>query len=153
LPAVDAASASPGADAHGAGGPAPSRVEVGALTDEQIARSVTRVHDATFEVAVALLPQVFADPVTALRGARVIPSSRDGRPAGFKLFAIRPGSLPAALGFRNGDLLVTIAGESLVDASRGLELYARLGALAPGDVIRVGIERGGRPSTLTYRIR
>jgi type II secretory pathway component PulC len=42
------------------------------------------------------------------RAARIVPSLTNGRPSGVKLYAIRPGSLFAALGLRNGDTLVTV---------------------------------------------
>ena len=43
--------------------------------------------------------------------ARVVPAFREGRPVGFKLFAIRDGSLYSRLGLRNGDVLQRINGE------------------------------------------
>jgi hypothetical protein len=140
-----------------AGGPGcaglPRGLEGDAPSDGEIARWVTRVDEVTVELAAALVPRVLADPVGSLRGARIVPSLRDGRPSGFKLYAIRPGSLVAALGLRNGDLVVTVDREAAFDAGRGLALFARIRGLAPGDTIAIGVERVGRPLTITYRIR
>jgi hypothetical protein len=56
---------------------------------------------------------IAADPTGQ---ARLVPSFRDGAPVGMKIYAIRPGSLFAALGFRAGDLVTSID-DRPVDAS------------------------------------
>ncbi|HEY8141291.1 MAG TPA: hypothetical protein VIG06_01420 [Kofleriaceae bacterium] len=57
------------------------------------------------------------------RSARIVPTMRDGAPIGFKLYAIRPGSLLAAIGFENGDTLRAINDVPLVSADLALEVY------------------------------
>jgi len=57
----------------------------------------------------------------ATMGARVVPSMKEGRPVGLKLFAIRPDSLFAAAGFFNGDLLTEVNGLPLTDPDEVLK--------------------------------
>lgn len=61
--------------------------------------------------------EFFADllvnPVRLAGQARVIPSYRDGQPRGLKFYAVRPGTLPRAIGMKNGDLLTAINGRPL----------------------------------------
>jgi general secretion pathway protein C len=45
--------------------------------------------DGRFEVDRALVTQLLANPSAAARGARVVPSVKDGKPNGFKLYAVR----------------------------------------------------------------
>ncbi len=61
----------------------------------------------------ALLDKIIANPMAAASSVRTVPAVKDGKPAGFKLYAIRPGSLFARLGFLNGDTLVSINGFDL----------------------------------------
>ena len=82
--------------------------------------------------------------------ARIVPSLTDGRPQGFKLYAIRPGSIFERLLLRNGDRLRTINGFELSSPDKALEVYTRLHA---ADRMVVEIERSGRPMVLTYWIR
>jgi general secretion pathway protein C len=75
---------------------------------------------------------------------------RAGVVDGFTLFAIRAGSLFAALGFANGDPIQRINGLALTSADRALEVYTKL-----RDAPRLEFElvRRGRPVTLTIEIR
>ena len=58
--------------------------------------------------------------------ARVVPVFRQGQPLGFKLFSIRPDSLPAYAGMRNGDLLTSINGMHLRTPDEVLAAYPKL---------------------------
>jgi general secretion pathway protein C len=49
-----------------------------------------------------------------------------GNVIGFKLYAIRPNSPLARLGFQNGDTLVSINGFALTSADKALEIYTKL---------------------------
>jgi hypothetical protein len=62
----------------------------------------------------------------AAMGARVVPSMKQGRPVGLKLFAIRPDSLFAAAGFFNGDLLTDVNGLPLTDPDAVLKAVETL---------------------------
>jgi general secretion pathway protein C len=67
-------------------------------------------------------------------------------------YRVYPGRNPAAfsrLGLRPGDLITSINGTPLDDASRGDEIIRTMGSAAE---VRVGLMRNGRPSELTLNL-
>lgn len=97
----------------------------------------------------ATVEGLLADPVALSRQARVIPSVKDGVARGLKFYGIRPGSLPKALGLKNGDLLVGVNERPLTDMESSMQLYS---GLRRADELRLAIERKGEPLTLTLKI-
>ena len=93
---------------------------------------------------------VLADSQALMRGARVVPSVRDGKVNGFKLYAIRPGSLYAALGLRNGDTVTMINGMELDSPDKALKIYA---AVTAADRVTVHLLRRGKKQTKVYLIK
>ncbi|KFE69987.1 type II secretion system protein GspC [Hyalangium minutum] len=81
--------------------------------------------------------------------ARVVPSFTDGKPRGFKLFAMRPDSLYAKLGLKNGDILQRINGSTLDDPMRAMEAYH---SMKGASRIELQIERDGQPLRKTYTV-
>ena len=76
--------------------------------------------------------------------ARVVPTSH---PSGFKLLAIRPGSVFSLFGLRNGDIIRRIAGREIDSPDRALEVYAELKEATSVDL---EIERNGVPIRHRY---
>lgn len=103
----------------------------------------------TWRLHRASLMTFLADPAGALRSARLVPARRDGRPLGFKIFGIRPVSVPAALGLKNGDLVRAVNGLPLSTPAEALEAYGQLQA---AEAITLEITRRGVPMTLTYTL-
>jgi general secretion pathway protein C len=97
-----------------------------------------RTFDAALEHTEALATRV-----------HIVPFLRDGQPVGFKLFAIRPGSLLDRLWLRNGDVLLAIDDLQLVSPEKALALYARL---RTADRFTVSLERDGEPRLATLEI-
>ena len=93
---------------------------------------------------------LLADPASLTTQMRVMPSLRDGVVRGFKLYGIRPGSLPKLLGFRNGDLLVSVNGVALngVDGAMGA-----VQGLRRVDSLAVELERKGERMIKTCDLR
>ena len=50
-----------------------------------------------------------------MKQARIVPSQKDGKTQGYKFYGIRRGSLPKALGIKNGDMLVEVDGKEVRD--------------------------------------
>jgi type II secretory pathway component PulC len=78
-----------------------------------------------------LVPQKLADlvmtnPTLIARTARVVPSIKKGKPNGFKLYAIRPGSVYERVGFVNGDTLHAVNGHHLHSLDGALEAYTQV---------------------------
>ena len=84
------------------------------------------------------------------RQARVIPHYRDGKPQGFKIVGVRPGSLYSQIGVRSGDILKSVNGEEISSPNKALELYEKL---KNSDNVAVDVERRGRKVTLDYQIK
>ncbi len=79
--------------------------------------------------------------------ARVVPSFEDGEAAGFKVFAIRPGSTLSQLGFLNGDSIYAIQGRPVTDPESALEAYNNL---LHATLVTVSVKRRGAPVELTF---
>lgn len=97
-----------------------------------------------------VLGRVLADQEALLRGARAVPMFVDGKQAGYKLFAIRPGSLYAAFGLQNGDAIEKIAGVALISAESALAAYSKA---KESKLIPVELRRRGVAMTLTYEVQ
>jgi general secretion pathway protein C len=73
--------------------------------------------------------------------ARLVPSLRKGRMAGLTFYAIRPGSLFAALGVQNGDTMLSVNGTSMGQPGCvSLDLFAD-----PPEVLDINLMREGKP--------
>jgi general secretion pathway protein C len=81
--------------------------------------------------------------------ARIVPHFEGGQGAGFKLFAIRPGSIYSMIGIQNGDVIKQINGEMINSPDKALEAYARLKS---ANNITIDVVRNGQKKTLTYNI-
>lgn len=111
---------------------------------------IRKVGDHTYEVPKDVVDALIANPTVATLGARMIPAMRDGKPDGFKLYAIRPDSLFAVLGFMNGDTLQKVNGLDITSADKALEVYTKL---RRATALEVELLRRGKPVKLDYRIR
>jgi hypothetical protein len=113
---------------------------------------VRRISDTRFELDRSMLESVLSNPSAVSRAARVVPSiaPRDGRPNGFKLYAIRPDSVYSVIGLQNGDTLSAINGQTLDNPAKAFELYAKLRTASS---LQLSVIRRGQPMTLDYSIR
>ena len=84
------------------------------------------------------------------RQARVIPHYRGGKPQGFKIVGVRPGSLYSHIGLRSGDVIKGVNDEAITSPNKALELYEKLKS---EDAVSVDIERRGRKITNEYSIK
>lgn len=81
---------------------------------------------------------------------RAVPHFEGGSATGFRLFAIRQGSLFDKIGLKNGDILRSINGNAINDPSRAL---AMLGELRNQRELNVEVMRNKENKTLNYQIR
>jgi type II secretory pathway component PulC len=97
------------------------------------------------------LELILASPAWLASQALVVPALRDGLHEGFKLYGIRRGSLPARLGFKNGDFLVSLNGHSLESLELSMRAYeaVRRGA---GSKLEFEVQRRSEPHTVTLQI-
>lgn len=105
---------------------------------------ITRVGEHHHRIAPAAVPEVIA---AGVRGARLTPSIKNGQRNGVKLYAIRPGSFYARVGFMNGDTVHALNGVDLIEPARLAPDY--LLASTPAVVT---LTRRGKPVTLVIEI-
>ena len=111
---------------------------------------IKKIDDSTYEIDKSLVEKVLLNPMAIAKGARVVPAMNNGKPDGFKLYAIRPDSAFAKLGLTNGDTLKQINGFELTSADKALEVYTKL---REATSLEVEVQRRGKPVTLKYTIR
>jgi len=81
---------------------------------------------------------------------RVVPHFADGKPDGFKIFNIRPGSLFAQLGMVNGDIIKRVNGLDITGPEQALQMFTQL---RDESRVTVDLERFRKNLTLQYDIR
>lgn len=111
---------------------------------------IKKIDDSNYEIDKSLVEKVLLNPMAVAKGARVVPSMKNGKPDGFKLYAIRPSSAFAKLGLSNGDTLQSINGFELTSADKALEVYTKL---RDATSLEVEVTRRGKPVTLKYSIK
>ncbi len=120
--------------------------DVAALLDA----GIKKIDDENYEIDRGVIDKLLANPLALSKGARIVPSIKDGRPNGMKLYAIRPSSFYARIGLANGDTVHAINGYDLSSLDRGLEVYTKVRSARSVDL---DITRRGKPVRLRYRIR
>jgi len=111
---------------------------------------IKKIDESTFEVDRGLVDKVLANPMAVAKGARVVPSVKNGKANGFKLYAIRPSSVYAKLGLSNGDTIHSINGFDLTSPDKALEVYTKV---KEATSLSVSLTRRGKPMNLNYSIR
>jgi general secretion pathway protein C len=81
---------------------------------------------------------------------RAVPHFEGGRSTGFRLFAIRSGSIFDKIGLKNGDIIQKVNGSEMSDPSRALQLLQELRSESD---LTVEVVRNRQPMTLSYSIR
>lgn len=81
---------------------------------------------------------------------RAVPHFEGGQSVGFRLFAIRRGSLFDRIGLKNGDIIRSINGNEMNDPSKAVAL---LQELRDASNLDVEITRNQQPQKLTYSIQ
>lgn len=77
----------------------------------------------SYEIARDAVDLLLRNPMVISRQARIVPSIKNGKPNGIKMYAIRPDSLFTKLGLRNGDTIHRINGHELTSPDKALEIY------------------------------
>lgn len=126
--------------------PQGSREELQASIDS----AIKKVSDNMYEIDRAFVDKVLANPMGVAKGARIVPSVKDGKTNGFKLYAIRPNSVYAKLGLQNGDTLQSINNFGLTSIDQALEVYTKL---REASSLEVDLVRRGKQEKFRYSIR
>ncbi|WDT81411.1 MAG: PDZ domain-containing protein [Candidatus Manganitrophus sp.] len=95
------------------------------------------------ENAVNNLPQL-------LTKARIVPNFSEGKPDGFRIFAITEDSLYAKIGLQNGDILHRVNGIEVKDPQNFLKVFEQL---KDENAINVDLVRNNQRETFSYEVR
>jgi len=123
---------------------------MGSDPDDALLATIRKIDDSHYSVPRATIDSLLADPMKAALSARIVPAIKNGKPVGFKLYAIRPSSIIGKLGFRNGDTILAINGYELTSPDKALEIYTKLKSV---DSLTFDIERRGSPVMETITVR
>jgi general secretion pathway protein C len=117
---------------------------------DKLLATIRKLDDTHYEVPIAVIDALLANPMVFAKGARVVPAIKNGKPDGIKVYAIRPGSTFARIGFQNGDTLHSVNGMKVDNAENGLEIYQKLRTAKRFDITLI---RTGKPVTLVITIK
>lgn len=118
--------------------------------DDDLGKGVKKLGGGQYEIPKAEIENVLSNLNKLATQARIVPSFKDGKANGFKLFSIRPNSLYAKIGIQNGDVVQRINGFEMNSPDKALEIY---GKLKDANKITVDLQRRGKSKTMTYNIR
>ena len=114
------------------------------------AASAQRGRVLSYNVSRDLVQESLADLASVMAGVRVEPYFAEGRPDGFRVSRIQPGSLLTTMGLQNGDIIKSVNDRPITTAEDAMRLY---GAMKDSPFFRVGIIRNNQPATLQIRVR
>jgi general secretion pathway protein C len=92
----------------------------------------------------------FADLGRVANQIRAVPNVVEGKPTGYRIFAIEGGSIFDRLGLRNGDVIQRVNTETLTDPARAL---AALQGLPRERRVTLELVRRGETRRIEYDIR
>ena len=110
---------------------------------------VTRISDTQYNIERGEIDGALSNLNEIATQARIVPSFQDGKANGFKLFSIKPGSLYAKIGLRNGDVIQKINGYELNSPDKALEVYQKL---RDSSAVSIEMLRRGQSTTVNYSI-
>jgi general secretion pathway protein C len=128
--------------ASAAGGTDPLSVEMD--------KGIKKTGDNAFEIQRGTLESVLGNMSLLSRSARIVPEMRDGKAAGFRLYAVKPDGPFAKIGMQNGDVISSINGLEITSPEKALEVYAKLKSASH---LSLGMETNGKKVTKDYTIR
>jgi len=111
---------------------------------------ITATGENEFSVAKSEVDNALENMSQLFTQIRAVPHFEGGQSIGFRLFAIRRGSLFDRIGLKNGDIITNINGTEMNDPSRAIGLLQEL-----RDASRLNVKaiRNQQPLDLTYNIQ
>jgi len=115
-----------------------------------LAKGIKKLGEHNYELQRSTLESVLGNMALLSRSARIVPEMKDGKAAGFRLFAVRPDGPFAMIGMQNGDIISSINGLEITSPEKALEVYAKLKSASH---LSLGMERNSQKVTKEYNIR
>ena len=85
-----------------------------------------------------------------MKEIRVRPHFEAGKPAGFLIYNIEPGSIFSRMGLENGDVIKAVNGSPVATTQEAIQFY---GALKGGTTVALNIQRDENVKELQFEIR
>jgi general secretion pathway protein C len=120
-----------------------------AAWNTEVVAQIRRVGKGRVTIRAAAVGAIKRQPLRVLKLVRVAPEVSDGEPAGFRFSGIRAGTIPAALGLRNGDVLDRVNGMPVRDIEEGMAAAKKISSAKR---LKVRLRRKGKPVTLRVDI-
>jgi general secretion pathway protein C len=130
--------------------PAPPPAQPVDAFSQELDRGIKKLGERRYEIHRSTLESVLGNLALLSRSARIVPEIRGGKPAGFRLFAVRPDGPFAKIGLQNGDVIASINGLEMTSPEKALEVYGKLKSASHLDL---GLERNGQKVASDYTIR
>jgi len=130
---------------------APAPPPAPANTSSQIGDDqIRKTGDDRYLIARAEVDHTLENLSDVFTQMRAVPNIESGRTTGFRLFAIRPGSIFEKIGLLNNDVVQRINGVELNDPAKAMTLFQDLQGQTR---LSVDVLRGSDTRTLSYEIR
>jgi len=111
---------------------------------------VAKVSETEFKIARGEIENALNNLDKLATQARIVPHFQGGKSVGFRLYAIKPGSLFSKIGLKNGDILQRINGMDINSPEKALEIYTKL---RDAKSISLDMQRRGKPLSVEYNIQ
>ncbi len=116
---------------------------------DELGKGIKKTGENTWSIERGEIDKTLSNLNSIAMQARIVPSFKNGEANGFKLFAIRPGSLYSKIGIQNGDVIHKINGFAINSPDKALEVYQKL---KTAHSIDVELTRRGQTKKLSYNI-
>lgn len=111
---------------------------------------VRKVSRNRYLVSEGMVEQALRNPSRLMTQIRAVPHFKNGKTDGFRVFAIRQGSVFSKMGLENGDVIKRINDIEITSPSEAFRAYREL---QDQRSLSVRVSRRGRERTLSYEIR
>lgn len=111
---------------------------------------ITKVSETQYTIARSEVDNALSNLSQVATQARIVPSFKNGKPNGFKLFSIKPGSIYSKIGLKNGDVIQKINGYEMNSPDKALEIYQKL---KDATSVSIELQRRGQTKHFSYAIQ
>ncbi|HUP57860.1 MAG TPA: PDZ domain-containing protein [Bdellovibrionota bacterium] len=111
---------------------------------------VQRVAPGQYVIERSYLDRAMKDLTPVLQQARAVPHFEEGTMVGFRLMQIVPGSIYQNLGLKDGDVVLSINGNSLESPAKAIQVF---GALRGASHVSVRLRRKAKVFHYVYDVR
>ncbi len=87
---------------------------------------IRKVSETEYIIAEGELNRALENMNALATQARIVPSFKNGKGNGFRIYSIKPGSLYQKIGIKNGDIIQRVNGMDLDSPEKALEIYSKL---------------------------